>query len=44
MGEKSRELEGDLMQFLADENLGIMPEEYMVEWANNGNVFSKVLP
>jgi hypothetical protein len=44
MGEKSRELEGDLMQFLADENLGIMPEEYMVEWANNGNVFDKVLP
>lgn len=44
MGETSQELSGELMQFLADENLGIMPEEYMVEWSNKGKLFEKVIP
>ena len=43
-GEKSRDLDDGVNQFLADENLNIDPESYMVEFGNTGTVFKGVVP
>lgn len=42
--ENSVRLQEGVMQFMADESLGIKPEEYMDYFANNNTVFPDVIP
>ncbi len=42
--ENSRLLQEGIMSFLADESLGIRPEEYMDYYAQHGTVFPNIIP
>lgn len=42
--ENAAKLQEGIMQFMADESLGIKPEEYMDYFANHGTVFPEIIP
>lgn len=42
--EKSLELDEGVSQYLAEENLGIDPETYIVQYGESGTVFPSVMP